>query len=150
MTLNTVLQIWNSVQERFHKTAKNLPEQELSLKMGNASIGYMLRHNAEVEFMFAEWFFNRPMPEGLIIHTARGAAGAKTEFTNLEELVAILEASNEHMIHAMNELPDEKWNEPVDSPMGPSTPLEAVGRLIYHTGIHAGQISLIQKHVVTK
>ncbi|MFC7680898.1 DinB family protein [Paenibacillus sp. GCM10028914] len=150
MTLNTVLQIWNSVQERFHKTAKNLPEQDLSLKMGNASIGYMLRHNAEVEFMFAEWFFNRPMPEGLIIHTARGAAGAKTEFTNLEELVAILEASNEHMIHAMNELPDEKWNEPVDSPMGPSTPLEAVGRLIYHTGIHAGQISLIQKHVVTK
>ncbi|SMF77701.1 DinB superfamily protein [Paenibacillus uliginis N3/975] len=145
MTFTTVSQIWNAVQDRFHQTAKNLPEQDLPLKLGNASIGYMLRHNAEVEYMFADWFFNRPLPEGLIIHTARGAAGAENEFTNLEELLAILKASNEHMIQAMRELPDEKWNEPVKSPMGISTPLEAVGRLMYHTGIHAGQISLIQK-----
>lgn len=147
MTLDTVLQIWNSVQERFHKTARNLPEQDLTLQLGNSSIGYMLRHNAEVEYMFAEWYFNRPMPEGLIIQTARGAAGASAEFTNLEELIALLEASNEHMINAMKELPEEKWNEPVESPMGVSTPLETVGRLMYHTGIHAGQISLIQKYV---
>ncbi|UNK17165.1 DinB family protein [Paenibacillus sp. N3/727] len=145
MTFTTVSQIWNAVQDRFHQTAKNLPEQDLPLKLGNASIGYMLRHNAEVEYMFADWFFNRPLPEGLAIHTARGAAGAENEFTNLQELLAILKASNEHMLDAMRELPEEKWNEPVKSPMGLSTPLEAVGRLMYHTGIHAGQISLIQK-----
>ncbi|WP_422657707.1 DinB family protein [Paenibacillus sp. EC2-1] len=145
-TLDTVSQIWNSIQERFHKTAESLPEQDLPLKIGNASIGYMLRHNAEVEYMFADWFFSRPIPEGFVIQTARGAAGADMEFTNLEELIATLKASNEHILSAMRELPKEKWNEPVKSPMGVSTPLEAVGRLMYHTGIHAGQISLIQKN----
>jgi hypothetical protein len=34
----------------------------------------------------------------------------------------------------------------VESSIGASTPLEAVGRLMYHTGIHSGQISLIQKN----
>ncbi|MGZ9583126.1 DinB family protein [Paenibacillus marinisediminis] len=150
MTVETVLPIWRSLQERFHKTARNLPEKNLPLKLGSASIGYMLRHNAEVEFMFAEWFFNRPMPAGLTILTGRGAAGAMSDFADLAELVAILEASNEHLIAAMRDLPDEKWNEPVNSPMGPSTPLEAVGRLMYHTGIHAGQISLIQKCAAEK
>ncbi|MGM0713914.1 hypothetical protein ACWKW1_20915 [Brevibacillus parabrevis] len=29
--------------------------------------------------------------------------------------------------------------------VGTSTPLEALGRLMYHTGIHAGQISQIQR-----
>jgi len=145
MTFETVLPIWRAIQERFHKTARSLPEQDLPLALGNASIGYMLRHNAEVEFMFADWFFGRPMPEGLQILTARGAAGAKAEFVELAPLVAILEASNEHMSAAMRELPEAKWNEPVESPMGVCTPLEAVGRLMYHTGIHSGQISLIQK-----
>jgi len=144
-TFSTVLPLWRALQERFHKTARNLPERDLPLKIGNASIGYMLRHNAEVEYMFAEWFFKRPMPEDLVILTARGAAGAKSEFSDLAELVYILEASNAHLIEAMRELPEAQWSEPVESPMGVSTPLEAIGRLMYHTGIHAGQISLIQK-----
>lgn len=145
MTFSTVLPIWRAIQDRFHKTAKNLPEQDLTLKLGQASIGYMLRHNAEVEYMFAEWFFNCPIPQGLEMKTSRGAVGAKTDFTDLAELVAFLETSNEHLIEAMRQLPEEKWTEPVESPMGLSTPLEAVGRLMYHTGIHSGQISLIQK-----
>nr|WP_236290888.1 hypothetical protein [Paenibacillus allorhizoplanae] len=36
----------------------------------------------------------------------------------------------------------EAWTVPVESPMGSSTPLEEVGGLMYHTGIHSGQISL--------
>ncbi|WP_199794805.1 DinB family protein [Paenibacillus faecalis] len=146
MTFNTVSHIWNALQDRFHQSVKNLPEKDLPLKLGHASIGYMLRHNAEVEYMFAEWFFNRPMPEGLAIVTSRGATKAGDDFTNLEELLSILKASNEHIIQAMQKLPEEKWTEPVKSPMGVSTPLEAVGRLMYHTGMHAGQISLIRKY----
>lgn len=147
-TAATVLPIWEAIQSRFHKTVKGLPEADLHLAIGPASIGYMLRHNAEVEYMFAEWFFGRKMPEDLEIATSRGPRGGEEQptFGNLEELVAVLEASNRFLIDAMRELPDEKWQEPVESPMGPSTPLEAIGRLMYHTGIHAGQISLIQKH----
>ncbi|MFD0590369.1 DinB family protein [Paenibacillus sp. GCM10027627] len=148
MTWSTVKPMWEAIQGRFHKMAKALPEEDLSLQIGSASIGYMLRHNAEVEYMFAEWFFGKPMPEGLEVVTSRGPAGKKDEagFTKLAELVELLEASNASLIQAMSELPEEKWLQPAESPMGPSTPLEAVSRLMYHTGIHAGQISLIQKN----
>ncbi|MGO4345578.1 DinB family protein [Paenibacillus sp. MCAF9] len=145
MMITTVLPIWRAIQERFHKTVKALPEQDLSLQLGASSIGYMLRHNAEVEYMFADWFFGKSMPEGLQISTSRGAAGSKATYDNLQELIAFLESSNNHLMDAMKELPEEKWHQIVDCPIGPSTPLEAVGRLMYHTGIHAGQISLIQK-----
>ncbi|RJE86153.1 DinB family protein [Paenibacillus sp. 1011MAR3C5] len=147
-TIATVLPVWEAIQSRFHKMVKGLPEEDLSLAIGPASIGYMLRHNAEVEYMFAEWFFGQMMPEGLKMVTSRGpkGGGESPTFANLSELVALLEASNGFLIQAMKELPDEQWRESVESPMGPSTPLEAIGRLMYHTGIHAGQISLIQKN----
>ncbi|MFF2755753.1 DinB family protein [Psychrobacillus sp. NPDC058041] len=71
---------------------------------------------------------------------------AEPSFTNLAELVELLSASNEHLLEAMSELSEEDWHKNMESPIGASTPLEAVGRLMYHTGIHAGQISLIQKN----
>ncbi|WP_339315968.1 DinB family protein [Paenibacillus sp. FSL R10-2734] len=137
MTITSVLPIWQAVQERFHKMVKALPEEDLNLKLGNSTIGGLISHSAEVEFMFAEWFFGRPKPEGE--HAA---------YTTLNELVDLLAASNENLIAAMRELPEEAWHVNVESKFGTSTPLEAVGRLMYHTGIHAGQISLIQKNAV--
>ncbi|MFC5471788.1 DinB family protein [Cohnella suwonensis] len=145
MTFTTVLPIWQAIQQRFHKTVRAMPESDLPLALGGASIGSMLRHNGEVEYMFAEWYFGRKIPEGIAIHTGRGAAGIKVDMSSLAELIGFLEASNNHLIEAMKDLPEEKWTEPVESPMGVATPLEAAGRLMYHTGIHAGQISLIQK-----
>ena len=136
MTYSTVLPIWNAIRERFHKTAEALPEQDLRLQLGKSTIASLLHHTAEVEYMFAEWFFGRNMPGEI----------AKPSFTNIDELVELLRASNEHLIEAMKELPEEKWHTSMESPIGASTPLEAVGRLMYHTGIHAGQISLIQKN----
>lgn len=150
MSFVTVLPIWNSIQDRFHNTVKKLPEANLTLELGSASIGYMLRHNAEVEYMFASWFFGVKIPEAIKLSTSGGPGGAKATFTNLQELVDDLTASNNHLIEAMRALPEEAWTVPVESPMGPSTPLEAVGRLMYHTGIHSGQISLIQKHFASK
>ncbi|NWL88735.1 MULTISPECIES: DinB family protein [unclassified Paenibacillus] len=149
-TVSTVLPVWNAIQNRFHDMVRKLPEESLSLSLGGSSIGQMLRHNAEVEYMFAEWFFECPMPEGLEIVTGRGAARSTRDFTNLQELVAVLEASNKHLIAAMEALPEEQWHEQKDCPIGPSTPLESVGRLMYHAGIHSGQISLIQKCSVNK
>jgi len=146
MTFNTVLPIWQAIQERFHKTVKALPEDDLSLQIGSSSIESLIRHNAEVEFMFADWFFGKPMPE--VHNTAKSDAveGINESINRYVELVDLLAASNAHFIEAMRELPEESWHQIVESRMGPSTPLEAVGRLMYHTGIHSGQISMIQKN----
>ncbi|MGG4456331.1 DinB family protein [Brevibacillus porteri] len=150
MTYSTALTLWLTIQERFHKTAKSLPEQDLSLSMNAVSIGYMLRHSAEVEYMFAEWFFGRSIPADVELLTKNGPAGTKAAFTNVQELADYMTASNQHLIDAMRDLPEEAWHKPVETPLGSSTPLEALGRLMYHTGIHAGQISQIQKSFHTK
>ncbi|WP_239615322.1 DinB family protein [Cohnella mopanensis] len=145
MSFSIVLPIWQALQERFHKTVKALPEQDLSLRLGSSSIESMLRHNAEVEFIFAEWFFGKSIPEEMKKFVKRGEDGDDTLLTK-DELVDLLAASNSHLIEAMRELPEEAWHNRVETSMGASTPLEAVGRLMYHTGIHSGQISLIQKN----
>lgn len=137
MTYSTVFPIWNAIRERFHKTANTLLAQDLGLQLGNTKIGNLLHHTAEVEYMFAEWFFGKKMPEEGI---------AMPAFTDVNKFVEQLKASNEHIIQAMKELPEEDWHKIMESPIGTSTPLEAVGRLMYHTGIHAGQISLIKKN----
>ncbi|MED1821901.1 DinB family protein [Brevibacillus agri] len=148
-TYSTALTLWLTIQERFHKTAKIMPEQDLTLGLGPASIGYMLRHNAEVEYMFAEWFFGRSIPADVELLTKNGPVEGR-QFTNLQELADFMTASNEHLLEGMKSLSEEAWHTPVNTPLGSSTPLEALGRLMYHTGIHAGQISQIQKAFHTR
>lgn len=144
-TFDTIMPVWNTIQSSFHKMVKQLTDEEMVLEMDGSSVGYMLRHNAEVEYMFAAWFFNKPMPSDLTIHTGRGASKSKESFTDLEEMVRFLEASQSWLIEGMSELPEHEWNEVKKCPIGDCTPLEAVGRLMYHTGIHSGQISYLKK-----
>lgn len=136
MSYTTVLPIWEALRQRFTKTTSALPESDLNLTLGKSSIRGLLYHTAEVEYMFAEWFFGKTKPE----------YPAQTSSESLQDLVELLAASNAHLVQAMQELPEDQWGTPVESPMGSSSPLEAVGRLMYHTGMHAGQISLIQKN----
>lgn len=137
MIYSTVLPIWIATRGRFQKTVEGLPEQDLNLQLGKSTIASLIHHTAEVEYMFAEWFFGKSKPEKI---------AELSLFTNLAELVELLSTSNEHLLEAMSELAEEDWDKNMESPIGASTPLEAVGRLMYHTGIHAGQISLIQKN----
>ncbi|MHA0856796.1 DinB family protein [Paenibacillus sp. CMAA1364] len=145
MSMSAVLPIWQAARERFLKLVKALPEQDLQLQTGNSSVESLIRHNAEVEYMFAEWFFGKKMPDEVKAAMSGDADESKVSPVQLEELVQLLEASNTNLIEAMQSLSDDAWYESVESSFGTSTPLEAIGRLIYHTGIHAGQISFIQK-----
>lgn len=140
MTYTTILPIWNATRGRFQKTAEGLPKEDMTLQLEKPSIGSLIHHTAEVEYMFAEWFFGKSKPEEI----------AKPSLTDLEELVKLLSASNEHLLKAMKGLPEDEWHKSMETPIGASTPLEAVGRLMYHTGIHAGQISFIQKHGISQ
>jgi hypothetical protein len=148
MSIVVVLPIWEAVQGRFHKMVKGLSEQELGMQVGSSTVGSMIRHNAEVEFMFAEWFFGKSMPEDIKNSMNKDSDENKEVTCQTEELDVLLTASNINIIEAMRQLPDEAWHEPVESTMGASTPLEAIGRLMYHTGIHAGQIALTKNNTL--
>ncbi|WP_409340889.1 DinB family protein [Paenibacillus sp. MBLB4367] len=146
MSFEAVYPIWRTVRDRFQKSMQGLKEEELNLRLSDdtSSIGHMLRHNAEVEYMFADWFFGSAVPEGVTFLTSGPPKGDIT-FSGLEEMLAFSEASDRHLSEAMRALPEDAWDRPVSSPIGSSTPREAFGRTLYHTGLHAGQISLIRK-----
>jgi DinB superfamily len=146
MTFDSVYPIWRTVRDRFQKSVQSLKEEELLFKLSpdTSSIGYTIRHGAEVEYMFAEWFFKKSTPES-ITFIASGPSTDDSLYANLQEQLAFLEASDRHLSEAMRELPEVAWDEVVNSPIGPSTPREALGRVLYHTGLHAGQIALIRK-----
>lgn len=134
MTYETVLPMWNAVRNRFFENAIALPEDVLELKLGDMTIGNILFHTGEVEYIFADWYFDENNGEI-----------PKPSLTNKEELVAFLLESNRFLKDAMKSLPEEKWHEIRETRMGNSTPLEVMGRLMYHTGIHSGQITDIKK-----
>lgn len=136
MTYSTVYPIWDAIRSRFLKMAEGLPETDLGLQLGQSTIASLLHHTAEVEYMFAEWYFGKEMPVEI----------PRPDFTDKEALVQLLRESNNHLLEAMKALSDEEWHVVREVKFGASTPLEAIGRLMYHTGIHSGQISLIQKN----
>lgn len=146
MSFEAVYPVWRTVRDRFRKTAHGLKEEELDLRLSpdTSTIGYMLRHNADVEYRFAEWFFGRKTPSD-IVFAGEGTDGGSGSPESLEELLAFLDASDAHLSEAMRELPEEEWDRSVASPIGASTPREALGRVLYHAGLHAGQIALIRK-----
>lgn len=135
MTFETVLPMWEAVRHRFIKSAEALTEEELVLKLGEATIGQLLYHTGEVEYIFSEWYFDD-----------KKEAIQKPSLTDKAELVDYLNGSNQFLINAMKNYPEEKWHEVRETRMGNSTPLEILGRLMYHTGIHSGQISDIKKY----
>jgi len=146
MDTATIIAMWEMAQARFHKMIQELSEEALTQAIGPASIGYMIRHSAEVEYVYAEWVFGKQKPAELEYYTLRGPAHTGAEFTNLQELITLLHASNAAIVDAMKALPQEEWTKEVKTPRGTFSPLDAIVQLIYHTGIHAGQISLMQKH----
>ncbi|SEO83420.1 Protein of unknown function [Paenibacillus sp. OV219] len=118
----------------------------MAMSPESATIAHMIRHNAEVEYMFADWFFGRSVPEGITFMASGKTDSHDPEAFRLEALIAFSAAADAHLTETMSELPSDLWDVEITSKIGPSTPREALGRTIYHTGIHAGQIALIRKH----
>jgi uncharacterized damage-inducible protein DinB len=134
-------------RKRYLDAIVNLEARELSWRFApeSNSIGFLVRHIAEVEYRFCSMFFGQPIPQEVTIATI-GPVKDEGQFTDLHSLLAFQEASYGYLLQSLRALPEEKWDVPVEAPIGVMTPREALGRLIYHTGYHAGQIGLIRKY----
>lgn len=134
MSKETVLPIWNALRSRFQKKVEGMASEDLNLQLGETTVAGLLYHTAEVEYMFSGWFFDKPLEEEM------------SRPTDLKGYIQLLHDSNQHFVQAINDLPADAWDQIKQSSFGESTPLEAVGRLMNHTGMHNGQISYIQKY----
>ena len=113
------------------------------------SIGFLLRHIADVELLFSKNVFK----EVDIEVKARTVIDKKDigEWTNLNELVEYLEKSHFVLTEIIENQPNDSWNELITTQeFGTKTKMEAFGRIISHTSYHTGQITLILKYGKTE
>ncbi|QRG68450.1 DinB family protein [Brevibacillus choshinensis] len=143
----TLLPSLQTARSRYADVLANLEEKELVWKLapGSNSIGFLIRHIAEVEYRFCSMFFGRPVPDGVELATI-GNVKDEGIYTDLSALHSFREASFAYLLESLASLPEEAWDAPCVAPIATLTPRQALGRLIYHNGYHAGQIGLIRKY----
>ncbi|WP_339785425.1 DinB family protein [uncultured Imperialibacter sp.] len=149
MTTEIMLPIWRMGRTRLTNQLPSISSESLPLRIhpDSNSIGWLLRHIAEVELLFAKNVFGRPLQ----VKLSTVGQGIKDlgHFTNLEELKGLLDESGRELEAAILDQEDGSWSTEVTTrEFGTITKAEALSRITTHTAWHAGQIAIIKKYAV--
>jgi len=145
MITESLIALWAEGRTRFTKLLAVVQEADLHKKHGGSpnSAGYLIRHIAEVELLFAKNVFKNPE----VRVTARTLIAQKDtgEWTNLAELKEIAVYAAEMLERAI--LAQENWDELIETKeFGIKSKAESLGRIVTHTAYHAGQLALVLKY----
>ena len=142
-----MLQVWLEGRTRFSKILDQLKEEDLIKKLGNApnSIGFLVRHVAEVELLFSKNVFQNPEVK-VIAKTVIDGKDTGV-WTNLAELKTICEESFQTLKQTIESQDPNSWNDLVSTKeFGTKTKAEALARVVTHAAYHAGQMAIILKY----
>jgi uncharacterized damage-inducible protein DinB len=142
---------YNEARLRLKLLLDQLSEPDLRKRLNPVpnSIGFLLRHIADVELLFSKNVFKAVDIEV----KARTVIDKKDtgEWTNLNELIEYLEKSHSVLTEIIENQPNDSWDELITThEFGTKTKNEAYGRIISHTAYHTGQITLILKYGKTE
>lgn len=144
------LQTWAEARTRFTNLLKDIRQEDLGKKLANTknSAGFLIRHIADVELLFAKNVFGatdvKVQAKTVIAQRDTG------EWTNLQELLAYQEEASAKLKAILEKQTDEDWSRTVvTKEFGTKTKAEAIGRIISHTAYHAGQLGLTLKYGVS-
>lgn len=141
------LQTWEEARTRFTNLLKDIKEENLTLKLINTknSAGFLIRHVADVELLFAKNVFNAP---NLSVQAKTVIAQRDTgEWINLKELLAYQAEAHQQLKAILSLQTDSDWEQTITTKeFGTKTKAEAIGRIISHTAYHAGQLALTLKY----
>lgn len=141
------ISLWKEGRTRFSNLLSSITEADLEKKLGKApnSAGFLIRHIADVELLFAKNVFGL---ETVQVHAKTVIAKKDTgEWTNLPELLAYQQLSFETLQKAIEEQEDSSWEQTITTKeFGTKTKTEALGRITTHTAYHAGQLAIILKY----
>lgn len=145
MNNSSLISLWAEGRTRFTKLLDVVHETDLPKKNGGSpnSAGFLIRHIAEVELLFAKNVFKNPE----VKVTAKTLIAQKDtgEWTDLAELKEISTYAAEMLEKAI--LAQENWDELIETKeFGKKTKAEALGRIVTHTAYHAGQLALVLKY----
>lgn len=146
-TTQAYLQTWIEARTRFTNLLKDIKEDDLKKKLVNTknSAGFLIRHIADVELLFAKNVFGafevKVYAKTVIAQHDTG------EWTNLQELLEYQQYAFDNLKTIIEKQTDEDWQQSITTKeFGTKTKAEAIGRIISHTAYHAGQLSLILKY----
>lgn len=140
-------QLWAEARTRFSNQLTDLKETDLTKKLGNSpnSVGFLMRHIADVELLFAKNVFGlkeiKVSAKTVIDKYDTG------EWTNLSELLAYQKYAFDSLETAIIAIQDNDWETIIETKeFGRKTKSEALGRIVSHTAYHAGQLALAVKY----
>ena len=146
-TTQAYLQTITEARTRFTNLLKDIKEEDLKKKLLNTknSAGFLIRHIAEVELLFAKNLFGASEVK---VHAKTVIAQHDTgEWTNLKELLDYQQEAFDQLKSIIEQQTEEDWKQVVTTKeFGTKTKAEAIGRIISHTAYHAGQLSLTLKY----
>lgn len=146
-TTQQYLKLWKEARTRFSNQLDDLEAQNLKNTLGESpnSVGFLIRHIADVELLFAKNVFNL---SDLKV-TAKTVIDKKDtgKWTDIEDLKAYQHYAYESLEKAINQQDDDSWKQSVSTKeFGTKTLAEAFGRVLSHTAYHAGQMAIINKY----
>jgi len=139
--------LWKEARTRFANQLDEIKEKDLLKKLGDSpnSLGFLIRHIAEVELLFAKNVFgNKDIKVSAQTVIKKEDTG---EWTDLEALKSIAEEAYNALNGILEKQTDEDWESTVETQeFGKKTKAEAFGRIVSHTAYHAGQMKIINKY----
>lgn len=145
MTNSILIGLWAEGRTRFTKLLEGIQEADLAKKNGDSpnSAGFLIRHIAEVELLFAKNVFG--LGEVKIVAKTLIAGKDTGEWSNLDELKEICAYAGETLEKAI--WAQSNWEDVIETKeFGKKTKAEALGRITTHTAYHAGQLALVLKY----
>ena len=137
--------MWREGRTRFSKLLETTKASDLSKRNGDSpnSAGFLIRHIAEVELLFAKNVFG--LADVKIVAKTLIAGRDTGEWTDLSELKEFSAYAAEMLERAI--LEQSNWDEIIETKeFGKKTKAESLGRITTHTAYHAGQLALVLKY----
>ncbi len=141
------IQTWIEARRRFLNLLSGISDADMLKRLANTknSAGFLIRHIADVELLFAKNVFG----------AAEVKVQAKTvidkadtgEWQSLAALMEYQQYAFDSLHAILAKQTDEDWMQSITTKeFGTKTKAEAIGRIISHTAYHAGQLSLTLKY----
>jgi uncharacterized damage-inducible protein DinB len=147
---NVLATLWEESRTRLEDKIGNITTDDLKKRLSPSpnSIGFLLRHIAEVELLFAKNVFGAK--DTKIIAKTIIAQHDTGEWTQLEEILSMLKRSKETLKTIILQQKDSDWSNVIETTeFGARTKAQALGRITSHTAYHAGQLGIIIKYGTT-
>jgi uncharacterized damage-inducible protein DinB len=143
--MKTMIELWKEGRTRLTNQLSNIKSEDLPKKLGDSpnSAGFLIRHIAEIELLFAKNVFGNT---DVKVDAQTLKAGKDTgEWTDLESLKALVQEAGTQLEKAINSQKD--WEAVIETKeFGKKTKAEAFGRITTHTAYHAGQLAIVVKY----